>query len=904
MKPGRLIVFVTGGIMLSSPGFPQEVRPEVVRIVRQELRAATAVPIAELERLLLTRVGDPLDENLLGRSVRRLLATDLFATVEVDRIHVPGGIELVYRATKRQWIRAIRFSGNFTFLDRELRDALSLREGGDLREGGAVASGEEIAAFYRDRGYLDVKVTFTLEIDQPTGDWVINFAIREGGLYRVRAILIEGSVEVGGERLRALLRSQEGAPYNGRTFRADVGRLEEEFLSKGFYSVMVRGDERKGDEGTVDLVIQVKEGDRTELRWEGVRSVSTEALERLLTFRQERVVDEFEVDESRSAIERHYREQGFPSVVVRGHLERDAPGRIVTLTVEEGPRYLVGDIRLEGSTAFSRSRLLSLLRSRPGKAYVEADLAADVENLMAFYRGEGFLSAEVTVLQRSLDSARGRADPVLAIREGIRTLVRAVELEGTRVLVPSAILSTFRLRPGLPLREEAVEADRLAILDRYGQKGYIYAVVTTNLDFSPDRKFVRVVHTVEENHQARLHSLLVVGNQRTRGPVFRREIPLAAGDPYRYQAVLDGQQRIYQLGIVRSVRLIPLEPELEPEEVDLLLHVVERDAGQFAVAGGYSSEERLRGFVEVGHRNLWGTARSIALRVRVSEISSRAEVTYVEPWVFGVRMDGEVNLFTDFREERGYDIRRSGISLGLRREYTQAFRAALRYRLEDVRLLEITDPTALLDDEGSHTTSSLSLNPTYDTRDDLLDPSRGQVSGLTLTGAGGLLGGTDDFVKAEIETSWFTSLAGFGVLALSLRGGLAEPYGRSDRVPIHERFFAGGSNSVRGFGDKRLGPKDPGGTPQGGEAVLTVSGEFRIPLYRALGGVIFLDGGQVWRHRSDVVLRTLDDLQWAVGSGLRLKTPLGPVRLDYAYRLQEERGEDRWRIHFTLGHAF
>jgi outer membrane protein insertion porin family len=572
--------------------------------------------------------------------------------------------------------------------------------------------------------------------------------------------------------------------------------------------------------------------------------------------------------------------------------------------VEEGPRFLVGSVRLDGNRTVPSARLLDLVKTRPGRPYVEADFKADVEALASFYRGEGFLGAEANVGEQNLDPGRGQADLTIVVREGVRTVVREVELRGTQRLPVSTILPVLRLRPDGPLREEDLEADRFAILDRYGQEGYIYAAVSTNLDFSPDRASARVVHTVEEKHQARLRSLLVVGNERTRGRVFRREIPLLPGDPYRYQAVLDGQQRIYQLGIVRSLRLVPLEPELEPEEVDLLLRVEERDAGRFAVGVGYSSEERLRGFVEVGHRNLWGTARAITLRLRLSEISHRADLLYLEPWVLRRRVDGEVNLFTDFREERGFDIRRSGLSLGLRREFTPALRAAVRYRLEDVTLTGVTGTTALLGDEGEHTTSSLSLNPSADTRDDLLDPTRGQTLGLTLTGAGGVLGGTDDFLKAEGEGSWFFSLPGLGVLGLSLRAGVAQPYGRSDRVPIHERFFAGGSHSIRGFGDKRLGPKDPGGTPLGGEALLLVSGEFRVPLYQALGGVVFLEGGQVWLRRSDVALRVADDLQWAVGSGLRLKTPLGPIRLDYGYRLREERGEDRWRLHFTLGHAF
>lgn len=255
--------------------------------------------------------------------------------------------------------------------------------------------------------------------------------------------------------------------------------------------------------------------------------------------------------------------------------------------------------------------------------------------------------------------------------------------------------------------------------------------------------------------------------------------------------------------------------------------------------------------------------------MRGSERGHREDPTYLEPWVLGQRVNGTGDLFNEFREERGFDIRRTGATLGLLRDLTDRVKGRLEYALQDVRLSQIVDPVTTLEDVGTHTTSSAALNLSYEGRDDVLDPHRGVFLGSTLTYAGGPLRGGDDFVKGEGEIGGFLPL-GPTVLALGARGGVAFPYARSERVPVHERFFAGGANSVRGFEEKRLGPKDPGGTPKGGEAVLTTSIELRFPIYKALGGV-----------------------------GFR-----GPVRFDDGYRLQEERGEDRWRVHFTLGHAF
>lgn len=177
--------------------------------------------------------------------------------------------------------------------------------------------------------------------------------------------------------------------------------------------------------------------------------------------------------------------------------------------------------------------------------------------------------------------------------------------------------------------------------------------------------------------------------------------------------------------------------------------------------------------------------------MRGSERGHREDPTYLEPWVLGQRVNGTGDLFNEFREERGFDIRRTGATLGLLRDLTDRVKGRLEYALQDVRLSQIVDPVTTLEDVGTHTTSSAALNLSYEGRDDVLDPHRGVFLGSTLTYAGGPLRGGDDFVKGEGEIGGFLPL-GPTVLALGARGGVAFPYARSERVPVHERFFAGG----------------------------------------------------------------------------------------------------------------
>lgn len=868
-------------------------------IVQQELVVDAPVAAYGLGGLLLTRVGGEDRQELVDRSVRRLLATGLFREVVAERQAVPGGVRLVYRAVRHRRVGEIRFRGNLRFLDRTLGATLPFRSGADWRDGLGEEGREALRQFYRGRGYLRAEVASAPLEETPEGEVHVTFVLREGPRVVVEALEFEGLHGLAVSDLQPVVRTEVGEFFHGPTFRGDLERVEERYLDAGFFGVEVRGEEVLEAE-TVRLWIRVREGRRTPVRFEGNRAFPDRLLARRLTFREERVVDEFEIEASAKALTAWYREHGYAHARVTALAETVDGERGVGIRIEEGPRVTVEAVDLTGTTLSVR-RLRSRLRTRPGQPFTASLLDQDRDGLLAAHQGEGFLDARVTPVTEfpSPDRVRVR----FVVEEGVRTLVEAIGLEGNRVLPDARILERLRLTPGQPFRREEWEADRFAILDLYGAEGHIYAEVQSDLEFSPDRRRVGVVFRITEKHQARVGDVAVVGNVRTRPHVLLREFPLAPGEPYRYTEALRGQQRIFELGYIRSARLIPLEPEAEPEEVALLLRVEEREAGLLSFGLGYSSEERARGFIEVGHRNLWGTGRRVTLRLKGSEIGYRGDLTYLEPWVFGRRVDGDANLFTEFREERGFDIRRNGVSLGLRRDLTERVKGRLGYTLEDVELSRIADPVATLEDVGAHTTSSIALSLSYEGRDDVLEPRRGFFVGSTLTYAGGPLLGQDDFAKAEAEVGGFLPL-GPTVLALGARGGVAFPYARSERVPIHERFFAGGGSSVRGFEEKRLGPKDPGGTPRGGEAVLTTSVELRFPIWRALGGVGFLDGGQVWRSVEEIELDGPGDLQWAVGAGLRLRTPVGPVRLDYGYRLQEERGQDRWRVHFTLGHAF
>jgi len=297
----------------------------------------------------------------------------------------------------------------------------------------------------------------------------------------------------------------------------------------------------------------------------------------------------------------------------------------------------------------------------------------------------------------------------------------------------------------------------------------------------------------------------------------------------------------------------------------------------------------------------------MALRLRVSERGERADVLYREPWLLGTPWVGDGDLFYEQRDEIGYDLERVGLALGVQRdlwvERIRGLRGAVRYEIARVDRSDV-DPTLLEEHvrEGTEVVASVTNEVTLDRRDHPLDPRRGSFHLASLEVGGAALGGEADFVKARLETAWFLDWLPPTVLAVGLRLGLATTLGDTVEIPIEKRFFAGGATTVRGYRERRLGPLDDKGNPTGGDGFLVLNLEWRFPIWRWLGGAVFLDTGAVTARATDLAP---DELRTGVGAGLRVASPVGPVRLDVGYPLDSVPGQEQtFRVYVTVGYPF
>jgi outer membrane protein assembly complex protein YaeT len=393
----------------------------------------------------------------------------------------------------------------------------------------------------------------------------------------------------------------------------------------------------------------------------------------------------------------------------------------------------------------------------------------------------------------------------------------------------------------------------------------------------------------------RVSQIQVRGNVLTREAVIRRELVLAPGDPLSREKLLESQRRLYRLGLFRNVRLthgpvVAAEPEAQLVDV----HVEESPPLVGSVSAGFDTEAGIKGGVALAHENVFGRGVGLGLQARASNLERLVQLSASEPRLFGRSLRGTFNLGWEEREEVGFSYDRTSASTRVDRRLSEIWSGFLRYTFQDVNILTVEDPEELAEEKLEDVRlGDVGAAFVRDRRDDPLLFRRGTYLTLSSNLFAQPLLSDRSFVKQGMQFSFAVPLkAGIG-WASSVRTGGELPFGSGERatVPISESFFLGGDATLRGFERDELGP---------GEAMLLLNTELRFPLWKSLKASVFYDAGNVYPDLSNIDL----DLRHVLGVGLRLETPIGPLRVEYGAKLDRQDEESKGEVFFAIGSAF
>ncbi len=599
-------------------------------------------------------------------------------------------------------------------------------------------------------------------------------------------------------------------------------------------------------------------------------------------------------------------------------------------------RFGLSSIAFAGDLPVPESELRDVLRSSTTGLLrfraVDTDrLEGDAQRVRAYLRRLGYWKCEVA-LELEWNPSHRTSRAVFRVTPMTRRVVGRISTAGNRTFGEQEVLSWITQEPGDPFDITRTDRDRTAIENTYANRGFYDVRVTADIQAAtdlPDTVLVHdlvhdLVYRIEEGPRFVVGRVRIEGNGFTKSDIIRRELTIHPGSTLSRDAIDESRERLYSTGYFSLVTIVPEEGS-EPGSVGVIVRVSERKMRFVGAGVGYGTRDQLRLSGEWGHRNLWGRGKRGSVRGLLATelfpadlVRTGIEGRYVEPWLFGTRTLGSVELSferrREFSGEEEYDLGLISLLVNVSRQLARHTRgwATLENEWAD---LDAQEGFELPDNRRPELTRSFTLTGERDRRNDYFDPTRGFFHRVIGGFSGGPLGGDADFWRGQMEGQWFRSAASV-TFAGRLRVGYERPFGPSTFVPDRDRFKLGGPTTVRGYDYQEIGP---------GDFLLLGNVEVRVPLFWRLSLGTFADGGNAWEDVEDVRasdFRPTDphdspedarenDVRYSVGAGLRFATPVGPVRVDVARKLKilpvepdAPDDEKRWGYDFSLGHVF
>ena len=876
-----------------------------------------------------------------------------------------GAVELRYNLVAVRAVDRMEFRGNLGLSEGRLREALNERFGRAPQPGRVAEVVRALEQLYQDNGYFRVSIRpNSTELHNPERT-VLMFDIEAGPQARVGSIEVIGEPQATREAVLQRLSLATGRLYERQRLDERLADYARRLKSRGYLRAVASQLARVSDDGrTADLRLDIVSGPIVTVSFEGDALPADKKTE-LVPFEREGSVDEDLLEDSVGRIRAYLQQDGFwkADVAVRP-LQTEGKLDIVFF-VRKGPAFRVvpEGVQITGNQSMAIEEIRPLVVLQPGALYIESHLDATVGALVRLYTTRGFRWASVKsgATEAGTEGGVSLVRPSIVIVEGPRAVLDQVTVTGASAVSESEVRRLLQVQAGQPFYEPSISAGRDAVQLEYLNLGFSSAEVQLTPALSEDRTRVSLNVAIREGAQTFVDHLIVVGNRRTSEEVIRREVLLRPGAPLGLRDLLESRRRLSALGLFRRIDIRQVEHGSSSRR-DVLVTVEEAPATTISYGGGAEltrilredvggqAVERIelapRGFFDIGRRNLGGKNRSVSLFTRVSvrpkDVPDNPEEdgtglglseyrlvgTYREP--AAVLWNADLTLTGAIEQGRrsSFNFTRRGVTVDLGRNVTPIIRTSVRYAFSTTRTFD-----ERLDEEEQATIdrlfpqvrlSTVSGALVRDTRDDVAEPSRGDFFSGEVSLASRALGGEVGFLKTYLQGYWFKRLPGPRAVILATRAsiGLADGFPREspptdddgnpiegdpviiEDLPASERFFAGGDTTIRGFALDTVGtPKtiSPSGFPRGGNGVLIMNVELRIPVFGDFGAALFSDGGNVWEHVTDF---DITQLRGSVGFGVRYRSPIGPVRVDLGFKLDRRIDESRHVLHFSIGQAF
>jgi len=623
------------------------------------------------------------------------------------------------------------------------------------------------------------------------------------------------------------------------------------------------------------------------------------------------VYNPVEVNRASDKLKDFYEQEGYFEVAITPDVEKLADGDVtITFRIAEGRQISIDQIVIEGAQGLTPKEIKRVIETQEREYFVlrgtvqRQKLDEDVDRIIQLYNDNGFIQARVEKADIEVDRKEARATIRIVVVEGPQFKVGGVDVTGNSVLPQEEIRKRIEMKSGDVFSRSKLRESVKGITDLYSAIGRASADVTPTTSQDTPARVINLVFEIQEGPETYVERINISGNTRSEEKILRREIPMAEGDLFTSQKLARAKQRLTNLNYFYKVETKTV-PGSSKDKIIVNIDVTEKPTGLFSIGGGYSSQDGVLGTLDLSQRNFLGKGWEVYLRLRGGQNLQTGTIGFTEPWLFDRPLSAGFDIYNTRRVLPDYNVNSLGGNLRLGHPFGEYSRWNAIYRVSQDKISNVNPlgSPELLSQEGTHLTSLIGLSVSRDSRDSVFDPTRGSSQSLGFDFAG--VGFGEQFIRTLLNATYFQPLPWLNnVISFRLMAGYSLGW-HKDPVPLFERFYMGGSNSLRQFKSFQVSPKDDSGTRIGGNSELLTSVEYHIPLIFGLKAAFFSDIGQVWGP--DIAQGTkidLSDLRYGIGAGLRWVSPFGPIRVDYGIKLDQKKGESFGNINFSAGSAF
>lgn len=733
--------------------------------------------------------------------------------------------------------------------------------------------------------------------------------------------------------LRANVQSRRGATYSDKAVNDDIKRLH----AMGMFSD-VAAETKKTPDGKIDIIFKVlPKPVVSEVRFEGNKKYTDKKLMEEVKVVPNVPLNDMALRSSAEALRKFYAGKGLNDAIVDPVFEKiDANHIRVVFKIKENLRLRVGQVNFETAgggniTVYKPDELREQLAnqksflSHPWFSWAldfglldREELGRDKIRLRDLYWKKGYLDFKILDVKITEDPSDPEvANITFVVEEGKPYKVDKIFFTGSQRFKPQELAALIPMKPGQTFSNETERASADIIDHKYSRLGYADFNIRPTLTPNFKTHTVDVDYRITEGQLFKINDIFISGNRYTKDYVIRRELPILPGDPVDKNMIKLSKDRLLGMGYFEKVDAVSIRSDNGPVDTkDVDIRVEEKRFIDARIGATWSDSDSLSGMLEVTHKNMdildpWNYFTGGGQRMRLLAVMGleryNFELDFTEPWLFGIPLRWDVSGYARNVDYEHWDERRIGFNTGLtKRVFDDFTSASVGYTFEqvDVHAMSSSLSEMFQEQKGDSYVGRLQLTLDRDTRNSASDPT----SGYSIGGLAGItsqvFGATYNYARLELKGTYhYAFLNDWFVLSTGGKVGFLSSIATDDMVPLYERYFLGGGDSLRGFPYRSVGPVDSNNDNYGGQTMYILSTELTHPIYSIVRGAAFVDIGDSGANTFE-----FNGINVGVGYGLRIKLPNvnTPLRLDLAFPVvnNQDGVASSLRFHFNLGASF